>query len=131
MMAMRPSTAVLLAASHLALRTSLAALVGSDPRFALITLAVDEPHHIVAATSEHRPQVLLLAVNGVLAEGGKLVREVRARSPGTAVVLAGLADDIYARAAHAAGAFAYVPLERLGPDLLATLSEAAGPATTG
>lgn len=117
---------VVLVATHPALRESLAALVGADLSFSLVVAPDGAPADVLATTRTHRPDVLLLAVPGILADRGVLVRRVRLRCPQTAVVVTGsLPGPVGREKAAEAGAFAYVPLEELGPELLDTLGEAA------
>lgn len=117
---------VVLVATHPALRESLATLVGADLSFSLVALPGTDHADVLDATRAHRPDVLLLAVPGALADRGVLVRRVRLRSPRTAVVVTGsLPGAVGREKAAEAGAFAYVPLEELGPELLDTLGEAA------
>jgi DNA-binding NarL/FixJ family response regulator len=117
---------VALVATHAALRANLAALIGSDRSFSLVVADGDGAPDVLAMAGTHRPDVLLLATPGALASRGLLVRRVRLRHPRTAVVVAGsLPGPIGAANAGEAGAFAYVPLEGLGPELLDTLGAAA------
>lgn len=120
---------VLLIAEHRALRDGLATLVDGDAAFSLAIAATPVPSGVLDETLVHRPDVLLLALRGALANRGRMIRDVRRASPQTAVVVAGaIPGRLASEQAIDAGAFAYVSLDELGPELLDTLGAAAAAA---
>jgi DNA-binding NarL/FixJ family response regulator len=117
---------IAIAAAHKAVRASLQALLASSVDVDLVA-TVGDARGAARAALEHHPDVLVMALPGMLRDGGALVRRVRTLSPQTAVILAATASgDAYRSVACAAGATALVALDGPLEDLLQAVRGAGG-----
>jgi DNA-binding NarL/FixJ family response regulator len=99
------------AASHQAVRHALVQLIAAEQGFTVVAV-VEDDHGAARSVLQHHPSVLVLALAGVLREGGAVVRRLRALAPETAVILVSSAATPQLRAAATeAGAAALVALD--------------------
>lgn len=117
---------IVLADDHEVVRNGLRMVLEAEEGIAVIAEAgdLDTTRRYVRA---HRPDVLVLDVN--LPEGSSLpaIPDIRADSPGTAIVVLTMQQDpAFAREAMRSGAAGYVPKHSAGAELVEAVRAAAG-----
>lgn len=100
-----------LAASHRALRAALLQLIATDRRLDVVAV-VDDHHGAARCLLQHHPDAMVVALSGVLRDGGARLCELRTLSPDTALVVVSTGTTALHRVVAAdAGATAFVALD--------------------
>jgi two-component system response regulator NreC len=117
---------IVLADDHHVVRSGLGLLLEAEDGFAVVAEAADTDA-VLRAVVEHRPKALVLDLNmpGDVTSMAAIAI-VRERSPGTAVVVLTMQEDLaFVRAAMKAGAAAYVVKDSVGEELVEAVRRAA------
>jgi DNA-binding NarL/FixJ family response regulator len=115
---------VLIADDHSLFAAALQAILGGDNRFEVVALATDGRQAVDLASSL-KPDVVLMDIAMPVLDGFQATRELRKRSPGTAVLmLTGSNARIDVDKARKSGAAGYVTKDRIAGDLIDAIVEA-------
>lgn len=109
---------IVIADDHAVVRSGLRLLVESEPQFQVVAEAGDVPN-MARMVRAHRPAVLVLDLNMPGGSSLEAIPELRASTPGTAIVVLTMQDDpAYARQALQSGAVGFVLKEAADTELL-------------
>ncbi len=115
---------VLIADDHSLFAAALQAILGGDNRFEVVALATDGRQAVDLASSL-KPDVVLMDIAMPVLDGFQATRELRKRSPGTAVLmLTGSNARIDVDKARTSGAAGYVTKDRIAGELIDAIVEA-------
>jgi DNA-binding NarL/FixJ family response regulator len=115
---------VLIADDHSLFAAALQAILGGDNRFEVVGLATDGRQAVDLASSL-KPDVVLMDIAMPVLDGFQATRELRKRSPGTAVLmLTGSNARIDVDKARTSGAAGYVTKDRIAGELIDAIVEA-------
>ena len=115
---------VLIADDHSLFAAALQAILGGDKRFEVVALATDGRQAVDLASSL-KPDVVLMDIAMPVLDGFQATRELRKRSPGTAVLmLTGSNARIDVDKARTSGAAGYVTKDRIAGELIDAIVEA-------
>lgn len=125
-------TSVVLVDDHPLVRQGMRAVIEAEPQLEVVAEASDG-EEAVALCVEHTPDVVLMDLQMPVLNGIEATRRVRARCPGTAVlVLTMYDDDAMVFEAVASGASGYLLKGADGPDIVTAIrAAAAGQAVFG
>lgn len=115
------TASVLIADDHDLARAGLAAMIGREKDFRIVSEASDGVA-AVAACRAHGPDLAILDIRMPELDGLAATREIRASSPKTRVLIVSMHDSLdYLEAAIEAGASGYVLKDASREDILATM----------
>jgi DNA-binding NarL/FixJ family response regulator len=115
---------VLIADDHSLFAAALQAILGGDNRFEVVGLATDGRQAVDLASSL-KADVVLMDIAMPVLDGFQATRELRKRSPGTAVLmLTGSNARIDVDKARTSGAAGYVTKDRIAGELIDAIVEA-------
>jgi DNA-binding NarL/FixJ family response regulator len=115
---------VLIADDHSLFAAALQAILEGDNRFEVVALATDGRQAVDLASSL-KPDVVLMDIAMPVLDGFQATRELRKRSPGTAVLmLTGSNARIDVDKARTSGAAGYVTKDRIAGELIDAIVEA-------